>query len=140
MSLRRLVHSAARARRHAWIAMPWAAPAFASGREGAAVGDAVALIVYVALAALVASLVAGACWGAWKARQQDQPVSSGCTRGMARGFVAFLALAAGTTAVLVIVGAAFIVLGFLSGDRLGAFWSALVEAWNLPPEEIPKGK
>lgn len=117
-----------------------AGPVLASGREGAATADAVALLVYATLAVLVASLVAGTAWGAAKARREGASVTRGCALGVAKGLLAFLALAAGATAILMVVGAAFIAFGFLSGDRLGEFWNALVDAWNLPPEDVPKPK
>ena len=110
--------------------MFWPTYAMASGREGEAVAEAVVIIILAVLAAFAASIVAGICWGGYKAGQRGESVLRGGAVGIWKGVLGFLVVAAVSWAVLTILGILFGAYALWSTGTFGEMWNILVEAWN----------
>jgi hypothetical protein len=89
------------------------APAFAS-KEGAGVAEAVALIVYVALAALVVCVIGGVVVGIVRAQRAGDPVLKGFGTGVLKGLGAFVILCAVSLAALTGLGFLWMALVFIA--------------------------
>jgi len=110
--------------------MFWPTYAMASGREGAGVAEAVAILIVVALAAFAAAIVAGICWGGYKAVQNGESVLRGGAIGIWKGVLGFLVVGAVLWAVLTILGILFAAYSLWSSGTFVELWNILVEAWN----------
>jgi hypothetical protein len=108
----------------------WPTYAMASGREGAAVAEAVVVLIFVALAAFAVAIVAGICWGGYKAAQSGESVLRGGVAGIWKGVVGFLVVGAVLWAVLTILGILFAAYALWSSGTLVEMWNILGEAWN----------
>ena len=110
--------------------MFWPTYAMASGREGAAVAEAVVIIILVVLGAFAASIVAGICWGGYKAAKNGESMLRGGVTGIWRGVLGFLVVGAVLWAVLTILGILFAGYALWSSGTFVELWNILVEAWN----------
>ena len=96
----------------ACIGMLQSLPAFAS-KEGAAVADAVQVIVWIVLVAFIACTAGGVVYGVFKASQGGESVLKGSARGLLKGLIAFVVVAAASMIVLTAVGVLWVAFSFL---------------------------
>jgi hypothetical protein len=87
-----------------WSVVLQALPAFASGREGAALVEPVFWIVVSILGTFLVSLVGGLAYGVINAVRSGESVLKGCWQGLLRGFLAFVVLGVAASTLLAIVG------------------------------------
>ena len=90
-----------------------AACAFASGREGEAFVQPVLWTVAIVLVTFVTLSIGGAFLGALKASRSGESILKGGGRGLLKGMVAFLLVAAVSVAALTILGGLWIAFSFV---------------------------
>ena len=86
--------------------------AFAS-REGEALVQPVLWIIWTVLATFVTLVVGGTFLGAFRARQSGESILKGCARGLLKGFVTFVVVAAVSVGTLTVVGVLWVAYSFL---------------------------
>lgn len=87
--------------------------AFASGREGEAYVEPVRWIVAIVLVAFATLVFGGGLLGAFRASQSGESILKGGTRGLLRGMVAFLVVAAVSVAGLTVLSILWVAYSFL---------------------------
>jgi hypothetical protein len=101
------------------LAVVQALPAFASGREGEGLVDAVKLIVYAVLIALIVTTSGGVLYGGYKAQQAGNPLLKGLAIGLWKGILAFLITVAVAMVALTVLGGLWIGWSFFAVYVLG---------------------
>ena len=97
--------------------LAYAARAIASP-EGAAVAEAVAWIVYVAVIALVVCMIWGAVSGGRKAAQAGESLPRGIGRGILKGIGNFMILSAITLVAVTVLGGLYIAFALIAGPGI----------------------
>ena len=87
-------------------------PAFAS-KEGVGVAEAVQVIVSIVLVTFIACVAGGVLYGAFKASQGGESVLKGSGRGLVRGLIVFMVVAAASTIVLTAISVLWVAFSFL---------------------------
>ena len=86
--------------------------AFAS-REGEALVQPVLWIIWTVLAAFVTLVIGGAFLGAFRASKSGESILKGGARGVLKGFVTFVVVAAVSVGTLTVVGVLWVAYSFL---------------------------
>jgi hypothetical protein len=94
-------------------------PAFASGREGEGLVDAVGWIAYAMLIALIVTASGGTLYGGYKAQRAGDSLVKGLATGLWKGVLAFLITCAVALGALTVLGGAWIAWSFLAVYVLG---------------------
>ena len=101
------------------LAVALALPAFASGREGEGLVDAVKLIVVSVLIAFIVMTSGGILYGGYKAQQAGNSLLRGLASGLWKGILAFLITAAVAMGALTVLGGLWIAWSFFAVYVLG---------------------
>ncbi len=88
-------------------ALGWASRALAS-QEGAGVAEAIVLMLFVGLGAVVASALGGAAYGGYKAAQKNESIARGIGFGILKGLGASLVVGVVLWVALTVLGALFV--------------------------------
>lgn len=96
-----------------FVLVPQAMSAFASGREGAALVEPVLWIVSIVLVTFATLVIGGGFLGAFRASQGGESILKGSARGLLKGMVTFLVVAAVSIAGLTVLGVLWVAYSFL---------------------------